>query len=145
MSRSPITLLVAEDNPDDRLLVEEAWRMAGSVKLHIVKDGEELMDFLYHQGKYATIAASLTPGLILLDLNMPKKNGFEVLQELAESPDLNKIPVVVLTTSASTSDVNQSYSLGANSYVTKPDTFEELIELMRELHKYWFETVRLPD
>ncbi len=141
---SPMTILIAEDSPDDRLLIEEAWQETALVNLHIVEDGEELMDFLYHHSDRDLPTSSLNPALILLDLNMPRKNGYEVLHELKTNPDLRKIPVVVLSTSASQLDVNRSYKLGASSYFTKPNTFEEFMALMKILYKYWFEVASLP-
>lgn len=143
--RPVVSLVIAEDNPDDRLLIKEAWQAAGLPQLYLVEDGEELLDFLYQRGKYAQHPPFPTPALILLDLRMPKKDGYEVLQEIKANPELKKIPVVVLTTSTSESDISRSYDLGACSYLTKPDTFEQLVELIQVLHKYWFETVTLPD
>lgn len=141
----PITILLADDDPDDCLFAQEALaenRLAND--LHIVGDGEELMDYLYHRGDYADPEKSPRPGLILLDLNMPKKDGWEVLQEIKGNPNLRQIPVVILTTSKAETDIFQSYDLGANSYITKPVTFEGLVEVMKTLGQYWFEIVDLP-
>ncbi len=141
----PLTefLLIADDNPDDRLLIEQAWLTVTALSVYVVKDGEELMAFLYQQLQKNSLAQ--LPSLILLDLNMPRKDGFEVLKELQSHPVLCKINVIVLTTSTASVDVKQSYNLGARSYITKPDTFDELIGLMQTLYHYWFKTVRLPD
>lgn len=143
--RHPVTILMADDDPDDCLLAREALaesRLAND--LHFVSDGEELMDYLYQRGKYSVPGSAPRPGLILLDLNMPKKDGREVLKELKSDPDLRQIPVLVLTTSQAEEDILRSYYLGANSYITKPVTFSSLIEVMQTLSKYWFEIVELP-
>ena len=141
----PIVLLMADDDPDDRLLVKDALdesRLANEMRF--VEDGEELMDYLRQKGKYADSALSPRPGLILLDLNMPRKDGREALREIKADPALRRIPVVVLTTSKAEEDIFRTYDLGVSSYVTKPVTFESLVELMRTLGKYWFEIVELP-
>jgi CheY-like chemotaxis protein len=138
------SLVVAEDNPDDRLLFQEAWHEAGLARLHLVDNGEELMDFLCRRGNYANAAQVSKPDLIVLDLRMPRKNGYEALREIKAHPELRTIPVVVLTTSTSESDVNRSYDLGACSYLSKPNSFDQLVELVRVLNHYWFETVLLP-
>ncbi len=143
--RHPVTILMADDDPDDCLLAREALaesRLAND--LHFVSDGEELMDYLYQRGKYSVPGSAPRPGLILLDLNMPKKDGREVLKELKADPHLRQIPVLVLTTSQAEEDILRSYYLGANSYITKPVTFSSLIEVMQTLSKYWFEIVELP-
>jgi CheY-like chemotaxis protein len=141
----PIVILMADDDPDDRLLTERALvasRVAND--LRFVEDGEELMDYLLKQGKYAAPGAAPQPGLILLDLNMPRKDGREALREIKAHPDLHCIPVVILTTSKAEEDIYRSYNLGANSYIAKPVTFERLVELMRALGTYWIEFVELP-
>ncbi|MBD2014647.1 response regulator [Microcoleus sp. FACHB-53] len=143
--RHPVTILMADDDPDDCMLAQEALaesRLAND--LHIVSDGEELMDYLYQRGKYSVPGSAPRPSLILLDLNMPKKDGREVLNELKSDPHLRQIPVLVLTTSQAEEDILRSYYLGANSYITKPVTFSSLIEVMQTLSKYWFEIVELP-
>ena len=140
--RRSITILLAEDDPDDRMLVEDAVAEGRLVnELRCVEDGEELMDYLHQRGKYA---GAPRPGLILLDLNMPKKDGREALREIKADPSLRQIPVVVLTTSKAEEDVFRSYDLGANSFVTKPVTFKSLVELMKTLGRYWLEIVELP-
>jgi CheY-like chemotaxis protein len=141
-----IHILMADDDPDDRLLTEKAlreYRLKNG--LHFVEDGEELMDYLRHRGKYADPATAPTPGLILLDLNMPKKDGREALAEIKSDPQLRKIPVVILTTSEAEEDVVRSYDLGGNSFVTKPVTFQGLAEVIKALTTYWFEIVTLPN
>jgi len=108
-------------------------------------DGEELMDYLCRRGKFSDPESAPRPGLILLDLNMPKKDGREALKEIKSDPDLKQIPIVVLTTSKADEDIYRSYNLGVNSYITKPVSFEGLVEVMKALSLYWFEIVRLPD
>lgn len=141
----PITLLMADDDADDRLMTKEALeesRLANT--LYFAEDGEELMDYLYCRGKFSAPNAAPFPGLILLDLNMPRKDGREALKEIKSDPRLRRIPVVVLTTSKAEEDIYRSYDLGVNSFITKPVTFEALVEVMSTLKKYWFEIVELP-
>ncbi len=145
LERKPITILLADDDEDDRLLAKEALaesRLAND--LHIVRDGEELMDYLHRRGAYAALRDSPRPGLILLDLNMPKKDGREALREIKSDHSLRQIPVVVLTTSKAEEDIYRTYDLGANSFITKPVMFESLVGVMKDLGKYWFEIVELP-
>ena len=140
-----ITIVLADDDPDDRQLTEDAFsenRLAN--QLHCVEDGEELMDYLNRRGKYESLRNEPLPGLILLDLNMPRKDGREALKEIKASPNLRRIPIVVLTTSKAEEDIVRSYDLGVNSYVTKPVTFKSLVELVKVLGRYWFEVVELP-
>jgi CheY-like chemotaxis protein len=140
----PIVILMADDDADDRLLTQDAMTDARVINdLHFVTNGEELMDYLYRRGRYADMATSPRPGLILLDLNMPKKDGREALQEIKADPNLRRIPVVILTTSKAEEDIYRSYDLGANSFITKPVTFESLVELMRVMGRYWIEFVEL--
>ncbi|MUL35052.1 two-component system response regulator [Gloeocapsopsis sp. AAB1 = 1H9] len=136
---------MADDDEDDCMLAREAFaesRLAND--LHFVPDGEELMDYLYQRGKYTAAIIAPRPGLILLDLNMPRKDGREALKEIKADPNLRQIPVVVLTTSKAEEDIYRSYDLGANSFITKPVTFASLVEVMRTIGKYWFEIVELP-
>lgn len=140
----PIVILVAEDDPDDRLLMREAFeesRLAN--ELHFVEDGEELLDYLNKRNAYADQNAPY-PGLILLDLNMPRKDGREALAEIKESPELRRIPVVVMTTSKAEEDILRTYDLGVSSFIVKPITFDGLIRVMQALGRYWFEIVELP-
>ncbi len=139
----PITILMADDDPDDRLLVQEAFEENRLMNnLETVEDGEELMDFLHRRGKFAN--TTITPGLILLDLNMPKKSGLEALKEIKSDEKLRRLPVVILTTSKAEEDIIRSYDLGVNSFVVKPVTFDSLVELVKDLDKYWFQIVELP-
>jgi CheY-like chemotaxis protein len=140
-----ITIVLADDDPDDRQLTGDAFsenRLAN--QLHCVEDGEELMDYLHRRGKYESLRNTPLPGLILLDLNMPRKDGREALKEIKADPGLRRIPIVILTTSKAEEDIIRSYDLGVNSYVTKPVTFESLVELVKVLGRYWFEVVELP-
>jgi two-component system response regulator len=142
----PITILMADDDPDDRQLTREAFEEARLANdLRFVEDGEELMDYLRRRGKYADPAASPRPGLILLDLNMPKKDGREALAEIKADPDLKRIRVVIITTSKAEEDILRTYDLSAASYISKPVTFEALVDVVRTLGKYWLEIVELPD
>lgn len=141
----PVTILMAEDDPDDRLMAREAFeesRLANS--LYFVHDGLELMDYLRRRGAYADAELSPRPGVILLDLNMPRKDGREALREIKADPDLRRIPIVILTTSKAEEDILRSYDLGANSFITKPVTFESLVNVVRTISSYWFEIVELP-
>ena len=149
MSRSKnamsITILMADDDADDRQLTREALEDARLINdIRFVENGEELLEYLRRQGKYAPPAEAPRPGIILLDLNMPRKDGRTVLKELKQDADLRTIPVVVLTTSKSDEDVYRSYDLGVNSYIVKPVTFEALVDTLQTLEKYWFEIVELP-
>jgi CheY-like chemotaxis protein len=140
-----ISIVLADDDPDDRKLTQDAFsenRLAN--EFHAVEDGEELMDYLLRRGKYESMQGDALPGLILLDLNMPRKDGREALKEIKAHPDLRRIPIVVLTTSKAEEDILRSYDLGVNSYVTKPVTFKSLVELIKVLGRYWFEVVELP-
>ncbi len=139
-----ITILMADDDADDRMLAEDAMRenrLENSFRC--VEDGQELMDYLNRSGRYADRPAP-RPGLILLDLNMPRKDGRQALTEIKSDPELRQIPVVVLTTSKTEEDVLRSYDLGANSFITKPVTFDGLVEIVRALGTYWFKIVELP-
>lgn len=141
-----ITILLADDDPDDRQLTRDAFtqnRLAN--ELDTVEDGEELMDYLHRRGRYKELNGKPLPGLILLDLNMPRKDGREALKEMKADPILRRIPIVVLTTSKAEEDILRSYDLGVNSYVTKPVTFKSLVELIKVLGQYWFEVVELPN
>ncbi len=142
---TPITILVADADPDDRLLTRDALvesRLANDI--HFVCDGEELMDYLLRRGAYAALAGRPLPGMILLDLNMPRKDGREALHEIKAHPALSLIPVVILTTSKCEEDMLRSYNLGVNYYLTKPVLFEGLVQTLKILGRYWLEIVDLP-
>ena len=137
------TIVMADDDADDRLMVQEALAEAGVTnKLYCVEDGEELLDYLYRRRQYAILGKTPYPGLILLDLNMPKKDGHEVLEEIKADPELRHIPVVVLTTSKADEDIARTYDLGASSFIVKPVAFESLVAIMKTLTTYWFEIVQ---
>jgi len=141
----PYTILMADDDADDYLLVRDALRQTRhDFQLRFVRDGEELIDYLFGRGRYADGQDAPRPDLILLDLKMPKKDGREVLQELKSHPRFRRIPIVALTTSTAEDDVAYSYDVGVNSYLTKPVTFRALVDMMDTLGKYWFELVELP-
>lgn len=140
-----VRILLADDDEDDCMLAREALAESRLLnELYVVKDGEELMDYLYRRGKYISPSNSPRPGLILLDLNMPKKDGREALKEIKSDPELRQIPVIVLTTSKAEEDIYRTYDLGANSFIIKPMNFSSLVEVMRTIGKYWFEIVELP-
>ena len=138
-------VIIAEDDPDDRLLIRDALKQSiPRAQVSFVADGAEMLDYLYHRGEYHDSQTMPLPDLVLLDLNMPKKGGMEVLKEIKQEKSLRSIPAVVLTTSQSPEQVAQSYELGGNGYIVKPASYKELVDLMRNLGEYWFETVRLP-
>lgn len=142
----PIVILMADDDADDRMLTRDALQESRVLnELRFVEDGEELMEYLTRTGKYENADDSPRPGLILLDLNMPKKDGREALKEIKSDPNLRRIPVVIMTTSKAEEDIFRSYDFGASSFITKPVTFDRLVELMRTLGEYWVEFVELPD
>ncbi len=142
----PVTILVADDDPDDRKLTQEAFSESKLANdLRFVEDGVEVFDYLNRRGKFADPASSPWPGLMLLDLNMPRMDGREVLVELKKNPRYAAIRVIVMTTSKSEADINKSYLLNAASYITKPVTFDSLVNVVTTLGKYWLEIVELPD
>ena len=143
-NRSSTVILMADDDDDDFLLAQKALSQSKLLnKLYRVKDGEELLEYLRSTGDYAGKQTE-RPGVILLDLNMPRKDGREALKEIKDDPELRDIPVVVFTTSKAEEDIYRSYKLGVNSFITKPVTFDNLIQVMQTLGKYWFEIVELP-
>ena len=138
-------LLMADDDPADCLLTEKALRKADiTCPLYVVHDGAELMDYLKRRGDYADPSAAPRPSLILLDLNMPKVNGTEFLEQLRDEPELSSIPVVILTTSDDERDVAASYALGANAYLVKPSAFDDMVSVAQVVKAHWLEKVRLP-
>jgi CheY-like chemotaxis protein len=142
----PITILVADDDPDDRQLTLEAFHEAKLANdLRFVEDGVELMDYLNRRGKYSDPESSPRPGIILLDLNMPRKDGREALIEMKQDPRFKTIRVVIMTTSNAEEDIARSYAQSAASYITKPVTFDALVDVIRTFGKYWLEIVELPN
>lgn len=143
--RKRITILMAEDETDDQILMRRALGESRLLhELYIVKDGEELLDYLYHRRQYSELAIAPRPDLILLDLYLPKIDGKEALQAIKADPKLRRIPIVVLTSSRAEEDIRRSYELVASSYLTKPMTFELLVEAVNTLGDYWFDIVELP-
>lgn len=141
-----ITILMADDDPDDCEFTSEALKESRLVnQIRTVGDGEELLDYLFRRGEYEQESASPRPDLILLDLNMPRMDGRDALKAIKSHADLKRIPVVILTTSKAEEDIYRSYDLGANSFVTKPVTFTGLVQVMKDLGRYWFEIVDLPN
>ena len=141
----PITILMAEDDPDDRQLTKEAFIEAKLAnELRFVEDGVEVLDYLNRRGKYVDPESSPRPGIILLDLNMPRKDGREALTEIKKDPRFKTLRIVILTTSNAEEDIAKSYSQSAASFITKPVTFDALVEVIRTFGKYWLEIVELP-
>lgn len=144
--KSQVPILIADDDMDDCEMIRDALKESRLLNdLYFVKDGEELMSYLHHQGKYEDKSKYPQPGLILLDLNMPKKDGREALKEIKSDEYLRQIPVVVLTTSQAEEDIFRTYNLGVNSFITKPVAFGDLVQIMKDLGQYWFKIVELPD
>jgi CheY-like chemotaxis protein len=144
-AKKPVLILMAEDDEDYFELAKEAFqqfRLANEIRR--VEDGEELMDYLLHRGRFENPADAPRPGLIFLDINMPRKNGLEALKEIKAHPKLCEIPVIMLTVSRDKKDVYLSYSLGANSFITKPFAFKHLVEALSVFKRYWLEIVELP-
>jgi len=140
-----VVILMADDDADDRIMTKEALEESKLTnEFRFVENGEELLDYLRRKGKFADPASSPRPGVILLDLNMPRMDGREALKEIKADPELRRIPVVILTTSKAEEDVYRTYDLGANSYIMKPVTFDGLVEVIRGLGRYWVEIVELP-
>ena len=141
---APINILMADDDPDDRILMKEALEENKLPSIvHFVEDGKELLDYLHKRGKFED-AETFRPGLILLDLNMPKVDGREALRMIKSDPMLRRIPVIVLTTSRAEEDIFKTYDLGVNSFICKPVSFTDLVAVTSEIGRYWFGTVALP-
>ncbi len=143
---TPVTIVVADDDPDDRLLIEDAFKenKIGN-KIEYVEDGEELLDYLRREGKWEGLKKQPLPGLILLDLNMPRMDGREALKQIKGDERFQQIPVVVLTTSSAEEDVARTYCSGVNSFIPKPVTFEGLVEIIKTISAYWIKIVHLPN
>jgi len=145
MKGKPVDILLVEDNPDHAELTIKALKQNNILnEVYVVNDGQEALDFMYHQGKYADEKKFPRPGLILLDIRLPKVDGIEVLKQLKDDPQFKSIPVIMLTTSDRDEEIAKSYAGGANSYVVKPMDFEEFMKKVRELKLYWTITNSLP-
>ena len=145
-NNQPIVILIADDDEEDRQMIHDALhesRLANAINQ--VVDGEDLMDYLHQRGAYAEPGKAPRPGLILLDLNMPRKDGREALKEIKEDHALRRIPVVVLTTSKAEEDIFRTYDLGVSSFIVKPVSFIGLVDIMKTVGRYWFQIVELPD
>ncbi|MBN2484018.1 MAG: response regulator [Candidatus Omnitrophica bacterium] len=143
--RKTISILIADDDDDDVMLVTKALKEYRFLNdLQRVRDGEELLDYLFHRGNYTDADKFPLPNLILLDLNMPRKDGREALKEIKDHHELRKIPVIILTTSKTDEDIVRSYDLGVNSFVTKPVEFKDFMEVIKNIGTYWLEIVQLP-
>ncbi len=143
--KNPSVILLVEDNPADQELIRRAVEEATFCKeLRIVEDGEEALAYLFRRGKYQPLAASPRPDLLLLDLNLPRVDGYQVLEEIRADLKLRLMPVVVLTTSYQEKDIIRSYELGCNSFITKPVGLDQLTGLVRAIEEYWFEIAVLP-
>ena len=141
----PFDILLVEDNPADVELTIEAFRRSHKGNRVVVcRDGEEALDFLFHRGKFAKAGSAPRPDLILLDLNLPKKNGVEVLELVKTNPQMKDIPVVVLTTSDRDEDISRCYKIGAISYLTKPVQFDDCLKLVEDIQQYWLQVSKLP-
>lgn len=138
MMTETIDILLVEDNPDDIELTMRALRK-GKIgnNISVVRDGEEALDFLLHRGEYSDKEKFPIPGLILLDLNLPKRNGIEILRKIKAEPILKRVPVIMLTTSKRDEDIIQSYDLGVNSYIMKPVEFDKFIQTIKNIELYW--------
>ena len=145
MHNQSVIILMADDDADDRMMTKDAFDES-LVKnpLHFVEDGEELLDYLYRRGKYQHLNGTALPGLILLDLNMPRKDGRQVLEEIKKDSTLSHIPVVVLTTSKQEEDILRTYQLGCSGFIAKPVRFEGLLDIVQSLRRYWIEIVEFP-
>jgi two-component system, response regulator len=134
---------MAEDDEDDRILTQEAIVAAGAnLRVDFVEDGEDLLAYLRHEGAYAGRRG--LPALVLLDLNMPRKSGYEALQDIRQDAALKYLPVIVLSTSSREEDIARSYRSGANAFITKPTSFDDYVAICRQLYGFWFQTVQLP-
>jgi CheY-like chemotaxis protein len=145
MKPCPHVFLLVEDNPADIQIMQRALRHSAlPVELRVVRDGQEVVDYLLRQGLYAGDPDWRAPDLVLLDLNLPRLNGREVLQRIRNTPPCCTVPVVVLTTSRRPEDVQEMYAAGANTYIEKPQDFAQFVEVVRTIHHYWLDTALLP-
>ena len=144
-SSQPIRIVVADDDADDRMMIKDAFEESKlGNPVDFVEDGIELMEYLNRQGKWTHLANQPYPGFILLDLNMPRKDGRTVLKEIKESTEFHRIPIVILTTSKAEEDIIRTYNLGVNSFICKPVSFDKLVDIVKTVGHYWIEIVALP-
>jgi CheY-like chemotaxis protein len=146
-SKASLTIVIADDDADDRMLVEDAFAESRLANPRVyVEDGEQLLQYLRGEGEFAQQQQPRRlPGLILLDLNMPRMDGRTVLKHIKDDPELRRVPVIVLTTSKAEEDILRTYDLGVSSFITKPVSFEGLVDVVRTLNHYWIEIVELPN
>ena len=147
MNRSsvPVRIVVADDDADDRMMIKDAFEASKlGNEVDFVEDGVELLEYLRREGRYSKLAGEPFPGFVLLDLNMPRKDGRTVLKEIRNDPKLHRIPIVILTTSKAEEDIIKTYNLGVNSFICKPVSFDKLVDIVRTMGHYWFEIVVLP-
>jgi CheY-like chemotaxis protein len=144
-SSQPIRIVVADDDADDRMMIKDAFEESKlGNPVDFVEDGVELMEYLNRQGKWSHLANQPFPGFILLDLNMPRKDGRTALKEIKESSEFHRIPIVILTTSKAEEDIIRTYNLGVNSFICKPVSFDKLVDIVKTVGHYWIEIVALP-
>ena len=144
-NKSPIRIVVADDDMDDRMMIKDAFEESKlGNPVDFVEDGVQLMEYLRREGEYKHLASQPFPGFILLDLNMPRKDGRTALKEIKESTELHRIPIVILTTSKAEEDIIKTYNLGVNSFICKPVSFDKLVDIVKTVGHYWIEIVALP-
>ena len=141
----PVRIVVADDDADDRMMIKEAFEASKlSNEIDFAEDGVQLLEYLRREGKWSKLAGEPYPGFILLDLNMPRKDGRTVLKEIRNDPELHRIPIIILTTSKAEEDIIKTYNLGVNSFICKPVSFDKLVEIVKTVGHYWIEIVQLP-
>ena len=141
----PVRIVVADDDADDRMMIKDAFEVSKLAnEIDFVEDGVQLLEYLRREGKWSKLAGEPYPGFILLDLNMPRKDGRTVLKEIRNDPILHRIPIVILTTSKAEEDIIKTYNLGVNSFICKPVSFDKLVEIVKTVGHYWIEIVQLP-
>ena len=144
-NKSPIRIVVADDDMDDRMMIKDAFEESKlGNPIDFVEDGVQLMEYLRREGEYKHLVNQPFPGFILLDLNMPRKDGRTALKEIKESAELHRIPIVILTTSKAEEDIIKTYNLGVNSFICKPVSFDKLVDIVKTVGHYWIEIVALP-
>ncbi len=141
----PVRIVVADDDADDRMMIKDAFEASKLAnEIDFAEDGVQLLEYLRREGKWSKLAGEPYPGFILLDLNMPRKDGRTVLKEIRNDPILHRIPIIILTTSKAEEDIIKTYNLGVNSFICKPVSFEKLVEIVKTVGHYWIEIVQLP-